>query len=147
MFNPYQQYKEQAVLTLSPGELVVKLLDRCILELEQAKSLLEEKNDKMYLSYKTINDHLKHAVKILEYMIASLDMKYPIADQLLSLYEFYIWKIKNANSEKNPKLLEEIIPMITDIKNGFAGAERKVQMSKADIDAAKAPGPTLSLLQ
>ncbi|MDR0984126.1 MAG: flagellar protein FliS [Ruminococcus sp.] len=131
MVNPYKQYKQQAVLTLSPGELVVKLLDRCITDLEQAKAILDEKNDKMYLSYHTITSHLHHAITILEYMIASLDMQYEISDQLSSLYEFYIWKIKNANSEKNPKILAEIIPMISDIKTGFIGAEREVQKAKA----------------
>jgi flagellar protein FliS len=131
MVNPYKHYKQQAVLTLSPGELVVKLLDRCITDLEQAKALLSDKNDKTYLSYPKFSEHLNHAIRILEYMIASLDMKYEISDQLITLYEFYIWKIKNANSEKNPELIADIIPMISDIKTGFIGAEKEVQKAKA----------------
>jgi flagellar protein FliS len=111
-----QNYKQESVLTMSPGEIVVALFDECLKTLAYAKEHINNKN------YPAKSECFIKAKKILNYMIASLDMKYPIANELLRLYEFYIWEITRINSSNNTEQIDTLIGMITDIRDGFKGA-------------------------
>lgn len=115
-----QNYKKEAVQTMSPGELVIALFDECLKMLAHAKE---------YIASKNIPDKskcLQKAKKIINYLAASLDMQYPISQELVTLYEYYIWEITQVNIKNDPAKLDDLILMITDIRDGFKGANAKV---------------------
>ena len=60
--NPYQEYKKQAVLTMTQGEMVVKLYDECLKMLNAGIVYIQDKNIEM------CNKSLKKAHEILNYM-------------------------------------------------------------------------------
>lgn len=116
--NPYEQYKKQSILTMTQGEIVVRLFDECLKMLNFGIQYIKLKD------YESVNTSLQKAQRILNYLKASLDMKYEISENLASLYEYYIKRIVTANIKKDIEPLNEVIPMITDIRNSFNEAEK-----------------------
>ena len=71
--NPYQQYKEQSLNTLSPGEIVVKLYDELIKQMRISLIGIEKKD------YAQVNNALNKAQTIIGTLESSLDMKYEVS--------------------------------------------------------------------
>jgi len=120
--NPYQEYKKQAVLTMTQGEMVVKLYDECLKMLNAGIVYIQDKNIEM------CNKSLKKAHEILNYMSSILNRDYEISNELSALYEYYVRQIITANTKKDIEPLEEIIPMITDLRNSFYEADKQLRM-------------------
>lgn len=120
--NPYQEYKKQAVLTMTQGEMVVKLYDECLKMLNAGIVYIQDKNIEM------CNKSLKKAHEILNYMSSILNRDYEISNELSALYEYYVRRIITANTKKDIEPLEEIIPMITDLRNSFYEADKQLRM-------------------
>ncbi|HHX56970.1 MAG TPA: flagellar export chaperone FliS [Clostridiales bacterium] len=120
--NPYQEYKKQAVLTMTQGEMVVKLYDECLKMLNAGIVYIQDKNIEM------CNKSLKKAHEILNYMSSILNRDYEISNELSALYEYYVRQIITANTKKDIEPLEEIIPMITDLRNSFHEADKQLRM-------------------
>jgi flagellar protein FliS len=118
MNNPYQQYKEQSLSTLAPGELLVRLFDECIKQLRLSCIGISKKN------YGMANDALNKAQTILTTLNASLDMRYPISKELREMYIFFVKQISEANIKKNASLVEDILPLIKDMRDSFEQAEK-----------------------
>lgn len=120
--NPYQEYKKQAVLTMTQGEMVVKLYDECLKMLNAGILYIQEKNIEM------CNNSLKKAHEILNYMSSILNRDYELSNELSALYDYYVRRIIAANTKKDIEPLEEIIPMITDLRNSFYEADKQLRM-------------------
>jgi flagellar protein FliS len=118
MNNPYQQYKDQSLATLAPGELLVRLFDECIKQLRLSCIGIDKKN------YGMANDTLNKAQTILTTLATSLDMRYPISKELRELYLLYIRQVSEANIQKNAALVEEIIPLVKDMRDSFEQADK-----------------------
>ncbi|MDR0917757.1 MAG: flagellar export chaperone FliS [Oscillospiraceae bacterium] len=115
-----KSYRDNSVLSMSPGELVVALFDECIKDISFAKEHIKNKN------YQERFNCLSKAIKIMEYMTASLDMKIPISEELAQLYEYYIWAFNQVNVTNSIEHIDDLIIMITDVRDGFKGAAAKV---------------------
>jgi len=115
-----QNYKREAVQTMSPGEIVVSLFDEAIKKLACAKEHINNKN------IQEKSNCLNKAKKIINYMAASLDMQYPISEELARLYEYYTWEIGQANIKNDTNKLDDLVFMISEIRDGFKGAAAKV---------------------
>lgn len=118
MNNPYQQYKEQSLSTLAPGELLVKLFDEAIKQLRLSCIGLEKKDFGM------VNDALNKTQTIITALASSLDMRYPISQELRDMYVFFVQQIHQANLKKDPAIVEEIIPLVKDLRDSFEQAEK-----------------------
>jgi flagellar protein FliS len=118
MNNPYQQYKEQSLSTLAPGELLVRLFDESIKQLRLSCIGIGKKNLGM------ANDALNKAQTILTTLTTSLDMRYPISQELRDMYVFLIRQIHEANLKKDASLIEGILPLLKDLRDSFDQAEK-----------------------
>lgn len=118
--NPYKQYKENSIMTMTPGELIVELYDGCIKKLSASVVFIEEKK------YDKANEMLQGSRKIIEYLDACLDMKYEISQNLVALYDYFKRTIVKANMHKDINAINELIPMITDLRNAFKEAEKEI---------------------
>lgn len=117
-YNPYANAKAKAIETYSPGELVVALYDGAILNLNKAKNYIEE-ND-----IAKAGEMLTKSQKILRHLNASLDMAYPISQDLRKLYTYFDEQIIMSNLRKDSKSIDDILPMLEDLKSSFAQADR-----------------------
>lgn len=105
-------------MTMTQGEMLLSLYDEAIKQLSGAILYIGEKD------YGKANFAMQKAQRILSYLTNTLNFKYEIAHNLEALYDFFNFQIVNANVHKQAKLLEEIIPMISGLRDAFAQADR-----------------------
>lgn len=113
----YGNYKNQAIQTLTPGELIILLYEEASLRISRA--ILHIKN-------KRIEDAHKNIIKaenIIAYLTEILDINYPIADEILPLYEFITKRLVEANLSKDISLLEDAKDIINQMKDMWKEAD------------------------
>ena len=76
--------------------------------------------------YERANTSLQKAQRIISHLNKTLSMEYEIAQNLEALYDFFIYKITQANIHKDASHIEEILPMVTELRDAFAQAEKQV---------------------
>ena len=108
--NPYQKYKQQNVLMANPVELIIMLYDGCIKQLKLTRIAIEKKN------YEESNLTIQKSQNIILELINSLDMHYPIADELLHLYEFMFNQMVSVNTNKDTQLIQPIIDLLSELR-------------------------------
>lgn len=128
--NPYQAYKQQSVMTMTQGEMLTMVYDGILKELNYAKVGLDEKN------YSEVNRRCQKAQTLLRYLQNSLDNKYDIANELNTLYDFFIRGIINVNVKKAPEGLDEIIQMVAELREAYIQADRKMRSAEASGKSA-----------
>jgi flagellar protein FliS len=117
-YNPtsFNTYKQQTAKTASPGELTLMLYDGCIKFMKQSKLFMEEQN------FSKSHETSMKAQKILNELMATLDMKYEISTQLSALYHFMQTEIKASNVERKPEKLPDIIDLMTELRDTWQEA-------------------------
>lgn len=118
--NPYEQYKKQSIMTMTPGELVVQLFRGCSKNLNLAVMYMEEGQTEK------AEETLYKAQRIVNYLNGSLDRKVELAGNLHSLYDYFVSRIVKAKIRMDPEIVKEIIPMIDGLGDSFQEAERIV---------------------
>ncbi len=117
MFNALEEYKKNSVNTMTKGELLVLLFDEAIKKLNQGKLLMEHED------YDNSEICLTKAGHIFCYLTATLDGKYQISRDLSDLYEFFNREIMKASTLKSIKYIDDILPIIKDLRNTWAEAD------------------------
>lgn len=123
--NPYQKYRQQSIMTMTTAEMIEALYNGLLKELNLAKLAFEKNN------IAEINRSLQKAQKILNHMRSSLDHKYPIAENLDALYEYFIRVLIQANLKKKPDGIDDVIRMITSLRDTYNEADKKMRLSNA----------------
>lgn len=123
MQNPYAKYKQQSVMTMTQGDMINLLYDEIINRLNKGLLGLEVRD------YEASNTHFKKAQAIISHLESTLDSQYPVSQNLSSLYEYFNYQIIQANIKKNPDPVREVLPMIMELKEAFAQADKQVRMS------------------
>lgn len=120
--NPYLKYKEQSVMTMTQGEMLLRLYDEVVKQLSAAVMYIGEKN------HEKSNAAMQKSQQIINYLSNTLNDKYEISQNLASLYEYFNYQIVNANMHKDVGPLNEVISMVGELRDAFAQADR---LSKA----------------
>ena len=123
MQNPYAKYKQQSVMTMTQGDMINLLYDEIINRLNKGLLGLEVRD------FEASNTHFKKAQAIISHLESTLDSQYPVSRNLSSLYEYFNHQIIQANVRKSPDLVQEVLPMIMELKEAFAQADKQVRMS------------------
>ena len=140
MNNPYSQnaaYRKTQIETASPEALILMLYDGAIRFIGQAEIAFEDKN------IEQISNLLLRIQAIFTELLSALDKEKggEIAVNLERLYVFFLEKLSDANIKKDPKPLEEIKPLIIDLRNTWEQAMQKHQNSSP----AGPPKPRLNV--
>lgn len=118
MINPFEQYKKTSINTMTKGELLILLFDEAIKKLNQSKFLMDKKD------YESANISLEKTRKIFNHLTVTLDDKYEISKELADMYMFFNTEIIKASSMKSSLYLDEILPMVKDLRNTWAEADK-----------------------
>lgn len=124
MLNPFEQYKKTSINTMTKGELLILLFDEAIKRLNQSKILMDN-ND-----FDNANRSLEKTRKIFNHLIVTLDDKYKLSQELADMYMFFNSEIIKASSMKSTKYIDEILPMVKDLRNTWEEADRITRASK-----------------
>ena len=122
MNNPYQKYVDQSISTMTPGEMVVQLYEGIIKQLTKGCMCIDESD------VKGANEAFQKAQRIIEHLMKTLDFKYEIADNLSELYIFFNTQIFQANMKKEKSFVEDIIPLVNELKEAYAESEKISRM-------------------
>lgn len=118
MLNPFEQYKKTSVNTMTKGELLILLFDEAIKKLNQSKLLMENED------FENANLFLKKVREIFNYLIATLDDKYQLSQDLADMYMFFNTETVKASSLKSTKYIDDILPIIKELRNTWAEADK-----------------------
>ena len=121
--NAYQKYQQQSVTTMTQGEMLIKLFDETIKQLNEVKQFNDTKD------YEMANTASKKAQQIIQYLDSTLNFKYEISNNLNALYEYFIHQLVQANLHKDNAIVDEVLSMVCDLRETFIQADKNARGS------------------
>lgn len=109
--NAAAVYKDNRILTANPSELTLMLYEGAIKFCNIAIMSIE-KND-----IEKANINILKAQRIITELRATLDFKYPIANQFELVYDYIYRRLIDANIKKNNEILEEALGYIREMRD------------------------------
>ena len=111
--NPYEQYRQQGVMTAKPIDLVIMLYEGCIKQLKLAKIHINDNTPEK------ANSCLKKAQDIVVELLMGLDFNYEISNNLMKLYDFMINEIVDVNLTKKTEKIDPVIDILQDLNSAW----------------------------
>lgn len=122
--NPYNIYKQNAVNMASSQQLLLMLLDGAVKYTKIAR---------MAILNKDIARAHKELVRVqdifLELMI-TMDKNTKYMEDLYNLYNFIKNELVKANMKKDVKIIDEILPIIEEIRDMWYEVDKKIKSGK-----------------
>ncbi|WP_432354619.1 flagellar export chaperone FliS [Sporosarcina sp. A2] len=109
--NPYATYQNNSVTTSTPGELTLMLYNGCLKFIEQAKRAAESGQ------IEEKNTAVQKAQAIISELMLTLDATFPVAKDMLVLYEFANSRLVEGNIKNDSKMFEEAAEIIKDFRD------------------------------
>jgi flagellar protein FliS len=116
-----KQYKSQVMANMTQGELLVMLFEGLEKSLKKSKVALDNN------LYDVFDSEVQRAMRILNYLMKILDMKYPISHNLFKVYSQFNQQLAYALAGRKKEPIDKILPDITDYKNVWAAAQKKAK--------------------
>jgi len=120
--NPLDAYMKNSVQTASPLQQVILLYERAIVAMKAAKEDIENKNIPSKVS------NITKASDIIRALDSSLDFEKggDIAKNLHSIYDFLSYSLIQVNLKNDTQLLNDLIEIMENLKEGWEGIQSKV---------------------
>lgn len=118
MNNAYQTYKNQSVMTMTPGQMLITLYGELIKQLNMSLVALEKNN------IPEINRSLQKSQHIINELKSTLNFEYGISNNLNDIYNFFYRAIMDANIKKDLSGIADILQMVTELRNAFSEADK-----------------------
>ena len=114
----YQQYKQQSINSMTPGELLLMLYDELVKRSTLASMALEKEN------WPRFEEAMDRCIDIVNYLDETLDRKYPISRDLSRMYDYFTYEMGRIKTGRNKKELARLRPMLVDMRDTFRAAEK-----------------------
>lgn len=108
--NGYQNYQKNKILTASPAQLTLMLYDGAIKFCNLAIMAIEE-ND-----IQKAHNNIKKVERIIEEFRATLNFKYPVAQDFDNVYKYLYDRLVEANFHKDKEVLEEVLEHLRSMR-------------------------------
>ena len=118
--NINNQYREQAISTMTQGEMLVFLYDEIIKRLNRAKLILEMENT----DFDAYGREVTRAREIIMYFEQTLDRRYPISADLHKLYDFMLFELSRAAASRKSDAIDEVLPFVIEFRDTWKEADR-----------------------
>lgn len=115
-----ERYQEQAIGTLSQGELIVRLYDEIIKNLKYASSLFPK-------DAAAAQKCTRKCRNILNYLMVILDGKYNLSARLGKIYSHMISEIILTEATGETSHIDAIVPQLEDLRGAWAEAEKQLR--------------------
>lgn len=107
----YQAYQNNTVQTASSGELTMMLYNGCIKFIRRAIKHTEEH------AYAEKNEQIQKAQDIINELMVTLDPDISLSKQLLALYDYAQFQLKEGNIKNDADLLQEALTIIEELRD------------------------------
>ena len=122
----FQNYKGQAVSTMTQGELLLLLYDELIKRLTRAELTLNMQQP----DYALFEASVDRSLEIVRYLNATLDHKYPISGNLARLYDYFCYELNRVKAGRNRTELERVKTMLSELRDSFRTAQASSESGK-----------------
>ncbi|WP_017184911.1 flagellar export chaperone FliS [Alkalibacillus haloalkaliphilus] len=120
----YQAYQQNSVSTASPGELTLQLYNGCIKFIKLAKTAIEKED------FQSKNEQLQKAQNIIAELMVTLNPDYDITNQLLPLYDYINYCLREANIHNDVAKLDEAQKMVEQLRDTWKEAIKLDRQNK-----------------
>ncbi|WP_124066926.1 flagellar export chaperone FliS [Clostridium sp. E02] len=114
----YQNYKDQAVNTMTSGEMLGLLFDELLKRLTRSEMALE-KDD-----YDLFNQSIERSTEIVRYLKNTLNFNYEISSELSRMYDFFLYDLSRIHAGRNIEVIQELRSLIIELRDAFGEAQR-----------------------
>ena len=127
--NPYlKQYQQSQIQTASPEKILIMLYDGAIQFLNKALKAMEENNIQ-----ESHNNNVAAQNIIAEFMnTLDMDIGGEVAQNLYSLYEYLHHRLVQANINKKPEYVKEVLVHLKELKHTWEEAIRIANKEKVN---------------
>jgi len=109
-------YKKNQVGTATPEDLTLMLYEGAIKFTKRAKQAIEEKD------FNKAHEMNTRVQDIVSELIITLDRKYPIAEQMLQIYDYLKHRLVEANVKKDTAILDEVEEFFAEFRDTWKQA-------------------------
>lgn len=120
----YQQYKQQSINSMTPGELLLLLYDELVKRSTLASIALDKQD------WPTFEGAMDRCIDIVNYLDETLDHQYPISRDLSRMYDYFTYQMGRIKIGRNKKELERLSPMLADMRDTFRDAEKNSRVQE-----------------
>lgn len=117
-YQGYREQQDQAVNTMSQGELLLLLYDELVKRLVRAGLALDKKD------YDLFDASVTRSLEIIRYLDDTLDRQYPISMNLARLYDFFSYELNRVKAGRNRTELERVRAMVGELRDTFREAQK-----------------------
>ncbi len=112
---PTAAYKQQSILTATPGQLVVMLYDGCLRFLQQGALSMRDGN------IAEAGSRLSRAEAIVEELLSTLDMEKGgvIASRLQGIYVFCVRHLMEARLERDAEKIDKVAELLSELRDSW----------------------------
>ena len=123
--NGYNQYLRSKVMTASKAELTLMLYDGAIKFCNMAIMCIEKKD------IPGANTNIKKTEAILEEFMATLNYKYPVAQDFKNVYEYLHERLVQGNLKKDTDILNEVLEHLREMRDAWKEIMRTANAHKS----------------
>jgi len=120
--NPYtielQAYKEQAINTMTSGEMLILLYDEIVKRLKKAEILAKNSD------FDNFEKEVKRAQDIVAYLNTTLDRRFEISAELTKFYNFFNYQMARLVAGRNLELITELVPLVEELRDAYKQADK-----------------------
>ncbi|WP_227937259.1 flagellar export chaperone FliS [Alkalihalobacillus deserti] len=114
--NPQQAYQQNKAVTSSPGELTLMLYNGCLKFVGIAKRSIEQGK------IQARHENLVKAQNIIRELMVTLKTDTKLGKDMLTLYDFILSRLTDANTENSVEKLNEAEELIKDFRDTWKEA-------------------------
>jgi flagellar protein FliS len=112
------KYVQNSVQTATPAQLLIMLSEGAIRFCKQAIDALNQRK------YEEVNHYLVKVQDIIQEFIITLDRKAAVTDDLLRLYDYFLFRLVEANTKKQSEPAEEVLGYLVELKDTWVEAAK-----------------------
>ncbi|MCI8539626.1 MAG: flagellar protein FliS [Oscillospiraceae bacterium] len=129
-FQEYRHQADEAINTMSQGELLLLLYNELVKRLTRAGLALDRTD------YSLFEASVDRSLEIIRYLDDTLDRQYPISGNLARLYEFFSYELQRVKAGRNRTELERVRAMASELRDTFREAQKNAEAEAAEATAA-----------
>lgn len=125
--NPYAQYNNSKILTASPAELTLMLYEGAIKFGNIAIDAIEKKD------VQRAHNNIIRVQKIIDEFRATLDRKYPVAEEFDKVYRYLLRRLLEANAGKDAEIMTEVVEHLRSMRDNWKEVMKKVKEQREGV--------------
>jgi flagellar protein FliS len=123
--NGYNVYKNNSVNYASKGQLLLMLVDGAVKYSKIGRQAIIDKD------VKKAHENITKTEDIFTELMVSLDQNAgEWAKQIFAVYEFIKYQLMQANIKKDVAIMNEVIPLIEDIRDTWYEADKLAKVAR-----------------